>query len=299
MKSVQENRYDNFELLIREAGGVSKLAKRCGYNKAAYLYQVRAKATRPNGQQLQIGDRMAAKLEKGMNKPAGWLDFPHDAETVAAAPVLSGSRETAAQDGGINTVILALTGASGTPYGLRLLEELLAAGKTVWLMYSQTAQIVAQQEAALALPASPAEAQKMLCERYGVADGRLRVFGREQWFAPPASGNSTADAMVICPASMGTVAAVAHGLSDNLIERAADVIIKERRPLIVVPRETPLSAIHLQNLLTLAQNGCTVLPPAAGFYHNPQSIDDLVNFVVSRILDQLRIPNTLLPKWGE
>lgn len=300
MKSVQDNRFDNFELLIREAGGVSKLAKRCGYNKAAYLYQVRAKTVRPNGQALQIGDRMAAKLEKGMNKPAGWMDFPHDADApAAAAPVFSGSPATDSGNNGIQTVALALTGASGMPYGIRLLEELLRAGKTVWLMYSPAAQIVAQQEMALQLPTAPAEAQQMLCARYNVSPEQLRVFGREQWFAPPASGNSTADAMVICPASMGTVAAVAHGLSENLIERAADVIIKERRPLIVVPRETPLSTIHLENLLKLAQAGCTVLPPAAGFYHHPQSVDDMVNFVVARILDQLRIPHTLVQKWGE
>lgn len=295
-----DNRFENFELLIREAGGVSKLAQRCGYEKAAYLYQVRAKTVRPNGQQLQIGDRMAAKLEKGMNKPGGWMDFDHNGDathgTAAAKPAAPVVVAEAAS--GINTVTLAFTGASGMPYGVRLLEVLLQAGKNVQLIYSQAAQIVAQQEMGLQLPASAAEAEAQLCERFQVSAPQLRVFGREEWFAPPASGSSVADAVVVCPASMGTVAAIANGLSENLIERAADVAIKERRPVIVVPRETPLSAIHLQNLLTLAQNGCTVLPPAAGFYTKPQSVDDMVDFVVARILDQLRIPHALVPKWG-
>ena len=303
MKSIMDNRFENFELLIREAGGVAKLARRCGYEKAAYLYQVRAKTVRPNGQSLQIGDRMAAKLEKGMNKPAGWMDFDHngDAQDMVPAPKAAAPVAVSSDSGsnGIHTVTLAFTGASGMPYGVRLLEVLLQAGKNVQLVYSQAAQIVAQQEMDLKLPASAAEAQEMLCKRFNVSAPQLRVFGREEWFAAPASGNSAADAMVICPASMGTVAAVANGLSENLIERAADVIIKERRPLIVVPRETPFSTIHLENLLKLAQAGCTVLPPAAGFYTKPQSVNDMVDFVVARILDQLRIPHSLMPKWGE
>ncbi len=199
----------------------------------------------------------------------------------------------------INTVTLAFTGASGMPYGMRLLECLLQAGKSVWLLYSQAAQVVAQQEMGLSLPASAAACQSVLCERFGVSDGRLRVFGKDEWFAPPASGTNPADAMIICPASMGVVAAVAHGTSDHLIERAADVALKERRPLIVVPREAPLSSLHLENLLKLSQLGAVILPPSPGFYHHPQSIDDLIDFVVARILDQLRIPHTLMKKWGE
>ena len=180
-----------------------------------------------------------------------------------------------------------------------LLECLLESGKTVWLLYSQAAQIVARQEMNLTLPASPAECQAFLCDRYQVPPQRLRVFGKDEWFAPPASGTNPADAMIICPASMGVVAAVAHGTSDHLIERAADVCLKERRPLILVPRETPLSALHLENLLKLARMGAVVLPPAPGFYHHPQSIGDMVDFIVARILDQLRIPHTLMEKWGE
>ncbi|WP_037587137.1 flavin prenyltransferase UbiX [Stenoxybacter acetivorans] len=198
----------------------------------------------------------------------------------------------------VHTITLAFTGASGMAYGLRLLECLLAADKTVWLLYSSAAQTVAAQETDFALLADPAQCQKMLCAHFQVRAEQLRVFGKNEWFAPPASGSHVADAMVICPASMGSVAAIAAGMSDNLIERAADVCIKEKRLLIVVPREMPLSAIHLENLLKLARLGVCVLPAAPGFYQRPQSVADLVDFVVARILDQLRIPHNLMPKWG-
>ncbi|OSI14940.1 flavin prenyltransferase UbiX [Neisseria dumasiana] len=199
----------------------------------------------------------------------------------------------------INTVTLAFTGASGMPYGIRLLECLLQSGKTVWLLYSQAAQIVARQEMNLTLPASPSECQAVLCERYHVSPARLRVFGKDEWFAPPASGTNPADAMIVCPASMGVVAAIAHGTSDHLIERAADVCIKERRPLVIVPRETPLSTLHLENLLKLSRLGAVILPPSPGFYHHPDTLDHMIDFVVARILDQLRIPHQLMKKWGE
>lgn len=196
------------------------------------------------------------------------------------------------------TITLALTGASGLPYGVRLLECLLAAGCRVWLLYSQAAQVVAQQEMQLTLPSQPKALQALWREQYGCGD-QLSVFGREEWFAPPASGSNPADAMVVCPCSMGTLAAIAHGLSDSLIERAADVSIKEKRPLILVPRETPLSVIHLENLLSLARLGVVILPPAPGFYTHPTSVADMVDFVVARILDQLHIPHQLTPRWGE
>ncbi|TCP15572.1 4-hydroxy-3-polyprenylbenzoate decarboxylase [Crenobacter luteus] len=199
----------------------------------------------------------------------------------------------------IETVTVALTGASGLPYGFRLIETLLAAGRRVWLLYSQAAQVVARQEMDLTLPSRPAELAHWLAERYRPADGQLAVFGREEWFAPPASGSNPADAMVVCPCSMGTLAAIAHGMSDNLIERAADVSLKEGRKLILVPRETPLSAIHLENMLKLARLGAVILPPAPGFYTHPQTVDDMVDFVVARILDQLAVPHALAPRWGE
>ncbi|MGE5493143.1 MAG: flavin prenyltransferase UbiX [Actinomycetota bacterium] len=197
------------------------------------------------------------------------------------------------------TVCLALTGASGMPYGLRLLECLLQAGVRVQLLYSQAAQVVAKQEMGLELPSRPAEARKALLGRFTAPEEKLEVYGREEWFAPVASGSNPPDAMVICPCTMGTLAAIAQGLADNLIERAADVVIKERRKLVLVPRETPLSTIHLENMLRLAQAGAVILPPNPGFYHHPEKVDDLVDFVVARILDQLQVPHQLMRRWGD
>ncbi len=198
------------------------------------------------------------------------------------------------------TICLALTGASGIPYGLRLLECLLAAGCRVQLLYSQAAQVVARQEIDFDLPARPAEARAALLARYPAVDPeKLAVFGREEWFAPVASGSNPPDAMVVCPCSMGTLAAIAQGLAGNLIERAADVVLKEGRKLILVPRETPLSAIHLENMLRLARAGAVMLPPSPGFYHHPRTVADVVDFVVARILDQLAVPHALLRRWGE
>lgn len=197
------------------------------------------------------------------------------------------------------TIAVALTGASGMPYGLRLVECLLAAGVRVQLLYSQVAQIVAKQEMDLALPARAAEVQAELAQRFGSAPGQLAVYGREEWFAPLASGSNPPDAMVICPCTMGTLAAVAAGLAQNLIERAADVVLKEGRKLILVPRETPFSAIHLENMLRLARAGAVILPPNPGFYHHPQSVAEMVDFVVARILDQLGVTHDLMRRWGE
>lgn len=197
------------------------------------------------------------------------------------------------------TITLAFTGASGMPYGIRLLEVLLQQGKQVYLLYSKVAQIVAQQEMELALPSSAKETEAFLRSRYGVTNEQLRVFGREEWFAPVASGSNPADAMVICPCTMGTLAAVAAGLSQNLIERSADVMLKENRPLIIVPRETPFSPIHLENMLKLARSGAVILPANPGFYHHPQTVQDLVDFVVARVLDHLHVNHDLMPRWGE
>lgn len=198
-----------------------------------------------------------------------------------------------------DTICLAFTGASGMPYGMRLLETLLAAGCRVQLLYSQTAQIVARQEMDLELPTRADDAQCLLRERFKESPGRLEVYGREEWFAPLASGSNPPQAMVICPCSMGTLAAVAQGLASKLIERAADVVIKEGRPLILVPRETPLSVIHLENMLRLARAGVVILPPNPGFYHRPRQVAEVIDFVVARILDHLRVPHTLLQRWGD
>jgi 4-hydroxy-3-polyprenylbenzoate decarboxylase len=196
-------------------------------------------------------------------------------------------------------IALAWTGASGMPYGTRLLECLVQAGHDVLLVYSQAAQIVAKQELGLSLPARAADAERMLIERYPAARGRLKVFGRDDWNAPIASGSNPPDAMIVCPCSMGTLAAIAAGLADNLIERAADVALKEGRRLVLVPRETPFSALHLENMLKLARLGCAIIPPSPGFYHRPENIQDLVDFVVARILDNLGVEHALVARWGE
>ena len=196
------------------------------------------------------------------------------------------------------TICLALTGASGMPYGIRLLECLLEAGCHVQLLYSQVAQVVAKQEMGLTLPGSAKEAQTYFRERYTALPGRLDVYGREEWFAPVASGSNPPDAMVVCPCTMGTLASIAQGLASNLIERAADVVLKEGRKLVLVPRETPFSAIHLENMLRLVHAGAVILPPNPGFYHHPQRVEDLIDFVVARILDQLGVGHALMQRWG-
>jgi 4-hydroxy-3-polyprenylbenzoate decarboxylase len=197
-----------------------------------------------------------------------------------------------------NTVALAVTGASGVSYTLRLLEELIRAQRRVWLMISPAAQIVFATESDMKLPATPREQQTFLSAQFNAAEGQLEVFGTQEWMAPVASGSGAPRSMVVCPCTMGMVSAMATGASDNLMERAADVMLKERRNLIVVPRETPLSTIHLQNLLTLAQAGACILPANPGFYQGEQTLARAIDFVVARILDQLEVPQQLLPAWG-
>jgi flavin prenyltransferase len=197
------------------------------------------------------------------------------------------------------TVVVALTGASGMLYGMRLIESLVRAEARIFLLYSQAAHLVAKQELDLVLPPRPAEAERQFAERFGAKAGQIRAFGRDDWFAPVASGSNPADAMVICPCTTGTLAAVAMGLSDSLIERAADVMLKEGRKLILVPRETPFSVLHLENMLALARAGAVVLPANPGFYHRPKSIEDLVDFIVARILDHVGVPNKLAGRWGD
>ena len=199
----------------------------------------------------------------------------------------------------LNTVTLALSGASGMAYGLRLLECLVKADLDVNLLVSQSAHVVAKQELGIALPARAPELERMLAAGTGAQPGQLRVFGREDWFAPVASGSSVADAMIVCPCSMGSVAAIANGLSDNLIERAADVTLKEGKKLVLVPRETPFSTLHLENLLKLSRMGAVILPANPGFYHHPQSIEALIDFIVARILDQLGVVHALMERWGD
>ncbi len=184
------------------------------------------------------------------------------------------------------------------PYGVRLLECLIKSGVRVWLVYSQAAQIVARQEMDLVLPLQPLEAQKYFSTRFNAVPGQLSVFSRQDWNAPLASGSNPPDAYVICPCTMGTLSKVATGMADDLICRTADVVLKEGRKLILVPRETPLSAIQLENMLRLSRAGAVILPPNPGFYHHPADVQGVIDFVVARILDQLGIAHTLMPRWG-
>lgn len=198
-----------------------------------------------------------------------------------------------------NRVTLAITGASGAPYALRLIENLLAQQQQVYLLVSSAARVVLATEEGIKLSANPATMAEQLRERFHVEDpALLQVFGKEEWFSPVASGSAAPKRMVVCPCSTGSLSAIAHGASDTLIERAADVVLKERGQLILVPREMPLNTIHLQNMLSLSQMGATIMPAAPGFYHQPKTIDDLIDFVVARILDHLQLDQTLVPRWG-
>mgnify|MGYP003387626055 FL=1 len=195
-------------------------------------------------------------------------------------------------------ITVAITGASGSAYALRLIECLVAANVQIYVLCSSAARVVFDTEVGLKLPASPDAATKFLSEKFKAKPSQITVFGKEQWFSPVASGSAAPKKMIVCPCSTGTLAAISQGMSDNLIERAADVVIKERGQLILVVRETPFSTIHLQNMLTLSQMGVTVMPAAPGFYHHPKSINDLIDFIVGRMLDHLNIDQSIMPCWG-
>ena len=195
-------------------------------------------------------------------------------------------------------ITVALTGASGAPYGLRLIQVLANAGYELHVMISDAARVVLATEEDLQLSASPEKIVSALSSHLSINPDALNVWTKENWFSPVASGSSAPKRMVVCPCSTGSLSAIATGASNNLIERAADVVIKERGKLILVPRETPYSPIHLQNMLTLAQADVVVLPASPGFYNQPKSIDDLVDFVVGRILDHLGVDIELGPRWG-
>lgn len=191
-------------------------------------------------------------------------------------------------------IVMAVTGASGAPYAVRLIAALAAAEQPTWLIVSSHGWRLLHTEVGLASPDA-------LRAHVGAArwDASVTLYDDGDRGARPASGSARTAGMVICPCSMGTVAAVAHGTSRSLVERAADVTLKERRPLVVVPRETPLSEIHLENMLRLTRAGAVVLPAAPGFYHRPTQVSELVDFVVARILDHLRVDHEIAPRWGE
>ena len=197
------------------------------------------------------------------------------------------------------TITIAMTGASGADYTLRLIECCLKSDVHVQFVTSAPGQIVIGMETDLKLTGSPQKIRQQLATYFNVALDRFSVYSKDQWTAPIASGSSVADAMVVCPCTMGSLASIAMGSSDNLIHRAADVVIKERKTLILVPRETPFSSIHLENMLKLSRMGVVILPPNPGFYQGVASVADLVDFVVARILDQLGVANDISPRWSE
>jgi 4-hydroxy-3-polyprenylbenzoate decarboxylase len=198
----------------------------------------------------------------------------------------------------VQTVTIAMTGASGAPYTLRLLELCLQADIQIQFIISQPGQVVLGMESDVKLTGPPQKMQQQLAAFLDADPSLITVYGKDQWTAPAASGSSVAEAMVICPCTMGTLASIASGTSENLIHRAADVIIKERKKLILVPRETPFSSIHLENMLKLSNLGVIILPPNPGFYQGVNQVSDMVDFVVARILDQLGIENNISPRWG-
>ena len=195
-------------------------------------------------------------------------------------------------------LVIGLTGASGSIYGVRLLEVLAKHGCMVHLLLTDNARLVARHELGWEPPAEPSKLQAHCVEKFGFSPGALRVEALRDLTSPVASGSYKVDAVILCPASTGRIAAVAQGQSRDLLERTCDVALKEGRKLIVVPRETPLSEVQLKNLWTLARMGVHVLPASPGFYHKPKTVDDLVNFVVGRILNLLDIPHTLFTPWG-
>jgi 4-hydroxy-3-polyprenylbenzoate decarboxylase len=195
-------------------------------------------------------------------------------------------------------ITLAITGASGVQYATRLIEIMVAQNVQVLLMISKAAQVVIATETELKLPGGTQAQQDYFTQLFGAKDKQIIVFAKEQWMAPVASGSGSPNTMVVCPCSTGSLSAIATGASNNLIERAADVVLKERKQLILVPREAPYSQIHLEHMLKLTQMGAVILPASPGFYHKPQSINDLIDFVVARILSQIGLEQNLLEGWG-
>ena len=196
-------------------------------------------------------------------------------------------------------ITLAVTGASGSGYFLRLLQSLVESDIQIYLLLSDAAKIVLRTEENEHWPDEIDQLNTFLQTRFQSKPEQIIALTAKDWFSPVASGSSAPSKMIVCPCSCGSLAAIANGLSNNLIERAADVVLKERGQLIVMPRETPFSTIHLRNMLTLSELGVTVMPLAPGFYHQPQTISDLQDFMVSRLLDHLKIAHKLSKRWCE
>lgn len=196
-------------------------------------------------------------------------------------------------------ITLAVTGASGSGYFLRLLQSLVNAQMQIYLLLSDAAKIVLKTECNEDWPEDVSELNNYLVDRFLTKEQQIIALTGKDWFSAVASGSSAPDKMIICPCSCGTLASIAQGLSKNLIERSADVILKERGQLIIMPRETPFSTIHLRNMLSLSEMGVTVMPLAPGFYHQPQTIEDLQDFMVARVMDHLKIPHKIGKRWTE
>ena len=200
----------------------------------------------------------------------------------------------------MKTWFVTITGASGSVYGLRLVEQLLSAEMGVTLVVTKAGREVMAFETLLALPDAPAAASASVLRFLELPPHLpLKVVAQDDMFDAAASGSARTEGMIVCPASMGFCGSVAAGLASDLPERAADVMLKERRPLVLVPRETPFSLIHLRNLTVLAEAGAVVVPASPAFYHKPQSIDDLVDFVVGKVLDQIGVEHHLFRRWDE
>jgi 4-hydroxy-3-polyprenylbenzoate decarboxylase len=205
------------------------------------------------------------------------------------------SKGAAGERGGSGSdLVIAMTGASGAPYAMRLLQVLCRQGRTVHFTLSPSAAQVIREETGLAVGVKRFDSAIL----GDLSPGRLIYHHHEDFMAGIASGSFLTGGMVIVPCSMSTLGAIAHGVTTNLITRAADVHLKERRRLILVPRETPLSLIHLENMVQVTRAGAIVLPAMPGWYHRPRELDDLINFIVARICDQLGISNTIIRRWG-
>jgi 4-hydroxy-3-polyprenylbenzoate decarboxylase len=196
------------------------------------------------------------------------------------------------------TYTVAITGASGAPYAHRLLQVLVQGGHSIYLTISGDGLSILNDETGLMLKGSETDIQYEVEKHFEAKEGQITYFDEDYMYAPIASGSIRVDAMIVVPCSMKTLAAVANGYATTLIERAADVTIKEKRKLILVPRETPLSAIHLKNMLAVAELGCHLIPAMPAFYHRPKRVSDMVDFVVGRVLDSMGIENDLSPRWG-
>lgn len=199
----------------------------------------------------------------------------------------------------IPSITIAFAGASGAPYGLRLLEQCVLAGLSISLVISPAGHLVIHDETDLDLPGNPQKIEAFFTDRYNAKAGQIKVYSKDQWSSPLASGSSAPRNMVVCPCSAGCLSAIALGASNNLLERAADVVIKEQGKLMLVVREMPLSAIHLEHMLNLARLGVCIMPASPGFYLKPTHVNDLVDFVVARILDHFQIPHKISQRWGE